>query len=143
MGPVPAFIFATGIENSNPTIEGGRVRRDEMEECGHTARWREDFALVEELGLQFLRYGPPLHRTWLGPAEGGAPRCDWEFADATFRELMREVRRELGALPGGSGILLDNGKPLFMFLESLIFINALAPSTKAIGAEPQGAVAAQ
>ena len=29
--PAP-FMFATGIENSAPTIQGGRVRRDQMAE---------------------------------------------------------------------------------------------------------------
>jgi beta-glucosidase/6-phospho-beta-glucosidase/beta-galactosidase len=81
---VTYFMFATGIENSNPTIEGGRVRRDELEECGHYQRWREDFALVQEIGCGFLRYGPPLHRTLLGPG-----RHDWAFADETFAELLR------------------------------------------------------
>lgn len=80
----PAFLFATGIENSNPRIQHGRLRVDEMESCGHYARWREDFALVQELGLSFLRYGPPLHRTLLG-----AGRHDWDFADETFAELQR------------------------------------------------------
>ncbi len=77
-------MFATGIENSNPTIDGGRVRRDQMEECGHYARWREDFALVAEIGCGFLRIGPPLHRTLL--ADG---RHDWEYADQAFAELRR------------------------------------------------------
>ena len=27
------FLFATGIENSNPTIQNGRLRVDEMEKC--------------------------------------------------------------------------------------------------------------
>src|SRR4051812_24087678 len=54
----PGFLFATGIENSAPTIEGGRVRRDQMEDLHHYSRWREDFALVRELGISFLRYGP-------------------------------------------------------------------------------------
>ena len=44
--------------------------------------WERDFELVEELGIRFLRYGPPLHRTFLGPG-----RYDWEFADLTFAEL--------------------------------------------------------
>jgi hypothetical protein len=68
----PGFIFATGIENSIPTIENGRVRMDEMEKCGHYTHWRTDFDLVQELGLKVLRYGPPLHKTWLGPK-----RYDW------------------------------------------------------------------
>ena len=83
----PAFIFATGIENSNPTIRNGRERVDEMEKCGHYARWREDFDCTELLGIRFLRYGPPLYRTHLGP-----DRFDWSFADETFGDLRaREI----------------------------------------------------
>ncbi len=78
------FMFATGIENSNPTIAGGTIRRDELAECGHYDRWREDFSLVQELGFGFLRYGPSLHRTWLAPG-----RYDWAFADEAFAELRR------------------------------------------------------
>jgi beta-glucosidase len=77
-------MFCTGIENSVPTIDGGRTRVDEMESCRHYERWRDDFALVQELGLTYLRYGPPIHRTFLGPE-----RYDWEFADLTFAELKR------------------------------------------------------
>ena len=80
----PVFLFATGIENSIPTIENGRVRRDEMAECGHYHHWQKDFQCVEELGVRFLRYGPPLHTTWLGPH-----KYDWSFADETFAELRR------------------------------------------------------
>ena len=72
------FMFTTGIENSYPTI--GQRRVDEMEKCKHYERWREDFALVEDLGIRFLRYGPPLHKTFLGP-----DRYDWEFADLDLR----------------------------------------------------------
>ena len=56
---VPAFMFATGVENSNPTIHNGRTRVDEMDRCGHYQKWRVDFEKVEELGLCFLRYGIP------------------------------------------------------------------------------------
>jgi len=80
----PAFLFATGIENSNPRIRNGTLRVDEMARCGHYERWREDFALVRELGLNFLRYGPPIHTTLTGPGQH-----DWDFADATFGELHR------------------------------------------------------
>jgi beta-glucosidase len=55
-----------------------------MQLCGHYERWRTDFDCVENLGVRVLRYGPPLHRTWLGPG-----RYDWEFADLTFNELLR------------------------------------------------------
>src|ERR1700760_653794 len=77
-------MFATGIENSYPTINHGKTRIDEMEVCGHYERWREDFDCVQEIGINFLRYGPPIHKTYLGPG-----KFDWEFADQTFAELKR------------------------------------------------------
>jgi len=77
-------MFATGIENSIPTIDNGRTRVDQMDSCRHYKHWRLDFDLVEELGLQYLRYGPPLHTTYLGPG-----RHDWDFADLTLEDLRR------------------------------------------------------
>jgi beta-glucosidase/6-phospho-beta-glucosidase/beta-galactosidase len=82
-------MFATGIENSIPRIQGGRIRVDQMESCGHYKYWKHDFDCVQDLGIQFLRYGPPLHTTLIG-----AERYDWSFADQTFREL-----RERGIVP--------------------------------------------
>jgi beta-glucosidase/6-phospho-beta-glucosidase/beta-galactosidase len=85
-GP-PRFLFSTGIENSYPSIpgkNGGRERVDELESCGHYRYWKEDFALVKELGLACLRYGPPLHKTHLGPG-----RYDWSFTDEAMNELKR------------------------------------------------------
>ena len=78
------FMFATGVENSNPKIDGGRVRVDELESCGHYTQWKTDFQLVEDMGIRFLRYGPPLHKSWL--AEG---RYDWSFADETFADIYK------------------------------------------------------
>ena len=63
-------MFATGIENSIPTIQNGKVRVDQMESCGHYRHWRTDFDLVEDMGLHYLRYGPPLHTSLLGPRAG-------------------------------------------------------------------------
>ena len=80
----PTFMFATGIENSYPTIHNGRERVDEMEKCEHYKYWKTDFDKVQELGIRFLRYGPPLHKTFTGPG-----RFDWSFADETFQELKR------------------------------------------------------
>ena len=77
-------MFATGIENSIPTIHNGRTRIDQMQASFHYDRWMDDFDCVEELGIHYLRYGPPLHRTFLGPG-----KYDWDFADETFRELRR------------------------------------------------------
>ena len=78
------FMFATGIENSIPTIQNGTVRMDEFEKCGHYTYWKKDFELVKELGINFLRYGPPLHKTFLGK-----DKYDWSFADETFAEIRR------------------------------------------------------
>ncbi|TFW16590.1 family 1 glycosylhydrolase [Duganella callida] len=78
------FLFATGIENSIPTINHGRTRVDEMAKCRHYQQWQTDFDLVQDLGIKALRYGPPLHTTWRGPG-----RYDWDFADATFNDLHR------------------------------------------------------
>ena len=75
-------MFATGIENSIPKIKGGRIRVDQMDVCGHYKHWRKDFDCVEDLGIRFLRYGPPIHTTFLGPEQ-----YDWSFADETFGEL--------------------------------------------------------
>lgn len=81
---VRAFMFATGIENSYPTINNGRTRVDEMEKCHHYGRWSQDFDLVQALDINFLRYGPPLYRTWLG-----AGKYDWSFCDVVFEDLAR------------------------------------------------------
>jgi beta-glucosidase/6-phospho-beta-glucosidase/beta-galactosidase len=81
------FIFATGIENSYPTIRGadGRRRRiDQFEKTRHYERWREDFALAAELGATHLRYGPPYYRV-----HRAAGSYDWEFSDAAFGALQR------------------------------------------------------
>ena len=78
------FAFATGIECSNPRINNGAIRRDQLAECGHYDRWREDFDLVHGLGLKVLRYGLPNHLTHLGPG-----RYDWSFADQVM-PAMRE-----------------------------------------------------
>ena len=83
------FMFATGIECSDPTIEHGTVRRDELAECGHYEHYKDDLRLVKELGLKVLRYGLPYHATHLGPG-----KYDWSFAD----DAMAEIRR-LGITP--------------------------------------------
>jgi len=77
-------MFATGIENSNPRVNGGRRRVDQLESCGHYRHWRTDFELVQHLGIDYLRYGPPLHLIWRAPG-----RYDWTFADEAFADLYR------------------------------------------------------
>jgi beta-glucosidase/6-phospho-beta-glucosidase/beta-galactosidase len=77
------FMFATGIECSYPTIEGGRWRMDELEATGHYRYWRRDLELVRELGLRYLRYGPPFHRICSGPGT-----YDWSFMDDVAAEMQ-------------------------------------------------------
>ncbi len=79
------FMFSSGIENSYPTIKlpGGKTARvDEMEKCGHYKNWALDFELVDDMGIEFLRYGPPYFKTHTGPGQ-----YDWAFADETFDRL--------------------------------------------------------
>jgi beta-glucosidase/6-phospho-beta-glucosidase/beta-galactosidase len=83
------FMFATGIECSYPTIANGRVRRDEMDECKHYERWREDLELVCEVGVKVLRYGLPYYSVHRAPGS-----YDWTFVD----EVMAEMKR-LGITP--------------------------------------------
>jgi len=90
--PGTKFMFSTGIENSYPNIklpDGTCKRVDEMEKCGHYKYWQTDFLLVKELGIEYLRYGPPLFSTHTGPGQ-----YDWAFSDQVFNRL-----RELEICP--------------------------------------------
>lgn len=85
-------MFATGIENSYPIIqlpEGKLFRVDEMEKANHYRMWKEDFRLVKEMDIEFLRCGPPYYATHLAPG-----KYDWSFTDETFAHL-----RELNINP--------------------------------------------
>jgi beta-glucosidase/6-phospho-beta-glucosidase/beta-galactosidase len=77
-----AFIFATGIECSYPTIEGGRWRRDPMAATGHYRHWRRDFELAAEIGVSHIRYGPPLHLIFHA-REG----FDWSWCDGPMAAM--------------------------------------------------------
>src|ERR1041385_6625726 len=86
------FIFATGIECSNPVavdVNGRSKRVDELALTFHYTHWKHDLRLVRQLGLAYLRYGPPWYRVHLGPGH-----YDWEFTDAAFDEMRR-----LGIVP--------------------------------------------
>lgn len=80
-------MFATGVENSYPTIEwkGKTIRQDEMAKTGHYDRWKDDFRVLKELDIDYLRYGPPYFST-----HTGAGKYDWDFADETFAALRKQ-----------------------------------------------------
>jgi len=82
------FMFAVGIECSCPTISGNQ-RVDQLRDTGHYELWKTDLRLVRELGLRYLRYGPPVYRIWKGKGE-----YDWSQLDP----VMNEMRR-LGIIP--------------------------------------------
>jgi beta-glucosidase/6-phospho-beta-glucosidase/beta-galactosidase len=86
------FMFSTGIENSYPNIvlPDGRTKRiDEMDKTGHYKKWKDDFRLVKECGIDYLRYGPPYYSVHTGPGQ-----YDWSFTDEVFNEM-----KELGITP--------------------------------------------
>lgn len=77
------FMFAVGIECSNPVIAGGQ-RVDQLESTGHYEQWKKDLKLVRSLGLRYLRYGPPIHRIWLGQG-----KFDWSWLDPVMAEMQK------------------------------------------------------
>jgi len=82
-------MFATGIECSYPTVENGRWRLDQLAETKHYQFWRRDLELVRELGLKYLRYGPPLHFMHLGEE-----KYEWSFMDR-----VADTMQQLGIVP--------------------------------------------
>src|SRR5215216_7893827 len=82
------FLFATGIENSYPTISTGN-RIDQMAKSSHYSRYAEDFGLVREMGIDALRYGPAYYRTHSGPDQ-----FDWSSADDPM-QMLREMKIEV------------------------------------------------
>jgi beta-glucosidase/6-phospho-beta-glucosidase/beta-galactosidase len=80
-----AFTWATGIEDTFITDPFPRTGRtlDEYELTQHYSRWREDLALMAELGVKTARYGVPWHRA--NPARG---RWDWSWTDQALETLL-------------------------------------------------------
>ncbi len=79
------FMFTTGIENSYPTImvNGKQQRVDELETTGHYTHWKEDFGLVQDMGISFLRWGPPYYKVHVAPG-----KYDWAFTDEALKDLF-------------------------------------------------------
>jgi beta-glucosidase/6-phospho-beta-glucosidase/beta-galactosidase len=80
---MPGFMFATGVENSYPTIARG-VRIDEMEKCGHYKYWKDDLRLTRDLEIHYLRWGPANYKTFLGPG-----KYEWSWIDDVLAEMKR------------------------------------------------------
>lgn len=79
------FVWATGIEDTFITAPWPQTGRtlDEYELTGHYDRWREDLALMPEIGVNAARYGIPWHR--IQPARG---QWNWDFVDRALERLL-------------------------------------------------------
>lgn len=77
------FVVATGLECSAPLIAGG-LRQDELLKTGHWERYAEDFALISDLGVRFVRYGIPFH-----VVGANVEQLDWDWTDRALDALRR------------------------------------------------------
>jgi beta-glucosidase/6-phospho-beta-glucosidase/beta-galactosidase len=86
------FLWATGIENTFvPQTRPGHRALDEYQLMGHYEHWREDLALVRDLGLRMVRWGVPWYR--VEPVRPG--EFDWGWTD----EVIPYMVEELGITP--------------------------------------------
>ncbi len=97
--------FGAGIENTFvPQERRGERAIDEYELTEHYDRWRDDLALAESVGAEFLRWGIPWHR--VSPEPGV---WDWDWTDrvmARFGEVG--VRPIVDLLHYGTPLWLEN-----------------------------------
>lgn len=85
------FLWATGIEDTFvPQTRPGHRALDEYELTGHYEHWREDLALVRDIGAQAVRWGVPWYR--VEPIRG---TFDWRWTD----EVLPHLVQELGVTP--------------------------------------------
>jgi beta-glucosidase len=85
------FIWATGIEDTFvPQTRPGHRALDEYQLMGHYQHWRQDLALVRDLGIRAVRWGVPWYR--VEPLQG---ERDWRFTD----EVLDYLLDELGVTP--------------------------------------------
>lgn len=81
------FIWAVGIEDTFvPQTRPGHRALDEYELVGHYEHWRQDLALVGEIGAQAIRWGVPWYR--VEPQQG---KFDWSWTDAVIPYLVEEL----------------------------------------------------
>ncbi|HEU5304167.1 MAG TPA: family 1 glycosylhydrolase [Gemmatimonadales bacterium] len=82
------FLWATGIEDTFvPQTRPGHRALDEYQLMDHYEHWREDLALVRDLGLKLLRWGVPWYR--VEPFQPGD--YDWRWTDQVIPYLVEEL----------------------------------------------------
>jgi beta-glucosidase len=82
--PDPPFVIATGIECAAPVGPGGD-QHDRPRSTGHREQYLQDFRLVRELGLRYLRWGVPFH-----VVAADRRRHDWTWTDLAVDALAEE-----------------------------------------------------
>jgi beta-glucosidase/6-phospho-beta-glucosidase/beta-galactosidase len=82
------FLWATGIENTFvPQTRPGHRALDEYQLMGHYEHWRDDLALVRDLGLRMIRWGVPWYR--IEPFHPGD--YDWRWTDQVIPYMVEEL----------------------------------------------------
>jgi beta-glucosidase len=82
-----AFLWATGIEDTFvPQARPGHRPLDEYQLMGHYEHWREDLALLEQIGVRMLRWGVPWYRVEPLPGE-----FDWSWVDQVLAYMIDEL----------------------------------------------------
>jgi beta-glucosidase len=82
------FIWATGIEDTFvPQTRPGHRALEEYQLMGHYEHWREDLALVRDLGVRAIRWGVPWYRV-----EAIQGEYDWRFTDQVFDYILDELK---------------------------------------------------
>lgn len=72
-------IFMTGIEGSDPAVDG--VRRNQLQEAhDFYVHYRQRLQNIADLGLEWIRFGPPYSQVHLGP-----DHYDFEFMDKVVK----------------------------------------------------------
>ena len=82
------FLWATGIEDTFvPQTRPGHRALDEYQLMGHYEYWRDDLALVRDLGVRAIRWGVPWYR--VEPFQPG--EFDWRWTDQVIPYLVEEL----------------------------------------------------
>ena len=108
------FLWATGIEDTFiPHTRPGLRALDEYELTQHYKLWKNDFDLIAETGVKYVRWGIPWYR--LQPAPD---KWDWEWTDRALDYLVnvKGITPIIDLIHYGTPLWLDNS-----------FINAKYP----------------
>jgi beta-glucosidase/6-phospho-beta-glucosidase/beta-galactosidase len=100
------FLWATGIEDSFiPHARLGMRAMDEYELTQHYKLWKQDFDLVAETGVKYLRWGIPWYRV-----QPAVDRWDWAWTDQALDYLVnvKGITPILDLMHYGTPLWLEN-----------------------------------